>query len=168
MQAVDEIFVRETRWFFHIIVRKEIRISGILCDDLRVESAKVVAIQLCSTVSFRGDIHRLVSPIDPRIVFLELRHTKNDVFFTTICDVEQDFVSYSANAEEKCGRKFNFSTGVDRRIDIADSDGRRKFRVGKMILLDEVIVKAVNACSGVDEGTGKDVEIMRMFDHIYW
>ena len=118
MKVINEVFVWEAGWFFYEVVGKEVRIGRFLSDDFRVEGAKIMIIQFRGAISFQGDINRLVGPIDPGVVFLEPRHTEDDVFFTTICDIEQDFVGDSANVEEKCGRKLNFSTRVDRGVDV--------------------------------------------------
>ena len=154
MEVIDEVFVRKTRWFFHEVVRKEVRIRRFLSNNFRVEGAKVVIIQFRCAISFRGDINRLIGPVDPRIVLLEPRHTEDNVFFTTVRDIEQDFMGDSANAEEKCGRKLNFSTRVNQGIDVSDSDGEREFSVGKTIFLDKVVIKAVDTCPRIDESAG--------------
>ena len=62
----------------------------------------------------------------------------------------------SANAEEKCGRKLNFSTRVDRGIDVSDSDGGREFRVGKTIFLDKVVIEAVDRIAAPESMKARD------------
>ena len=154
MQTINEVFIRETGCFFYKIVGEKVRISWFLHDDFRMESVKIVVVQLRSAVGIRGDIDGFCDPINPRVVFLEPRHTKDNIFFTTVCDIEQDFMGNSANAEEKCGRKFNFSTRVDRGVDVSDGDRGREFRVGKTIFLDKVIVEAIDTCPRIDESAG--------------
>ena len=151
---VNEVFIGEARWFFYEVVGKKVRISRFLQNNFRVESVKIVVVQFRGAVCGLGDIDGLIGPIDPGVVFLEPRHTEDDVFFTTVCDVEQDFMGDSANAEEECGRKLNFSTRVNQGIDISDCDGRREFRVGKTIFLDKVVIEAVDTCPRIDESAG--------------
>lgn len=91
------------------------------------------------------------SPIDRGIGLFQPRHSKDNVFTTTVGDVKLDFVVYSGYGDEHGTEKFDISSFVWSLINVSNGDCFGESVGSDVVSPHKIVVDTIELCARINQ-----------------
>ena len=164
LEIVDEVFIGIEGFFSDVFFGEEVGMgwSG-GCFSLY---NLVLLIVIRGFVCVVWDLDCLLGPVDSGVDSFQPGGTEDNIFISTIDNVEQDLVDDFFDLDEHGGDEFDDPCFVVRPVYIFGTDQFGEAVVWYLVSFNEVPIKAIDWCPAVNEGLGGDVFTESVFE--YW
>ena len=104
----------------------------------------ICSIVVRGSVCVVWDVDRSFGPVDFRVDFLQPGCPQDDIFISTIDDVEQDSVDDSFDVDKCGGDELDNSGFIVRSVHVSGTDWLGKAVIGYLVFLDKAPVEAID------------------------